>query len=91
VRHSATSPNDASIEWVQTLLMGIRAIEALWPPANRRAPFALGDPVQLHALVEEAGFHDIHIPPLVETARFPSPESLVAYRLAATPYRRSAR
>ena len=53
--------------------------------ANRRAPFALGDPVQLRALVEEAGFRDIDVRTMVETARFPSPEALVAYQLAATP------
>ena len=53
--------------------------------ANRRAPFALGDPAQLHALVEEAAFRDIDVSTAVETARFPSPEALVAYQLAATP------
>ena len=53
--------------------------------ANRRAPFALGDPAQLRALVEVAGFHDIDVRTVVETARFPSPEALVAYQLAATP------
>jgi ubiquinone/menaquinone biosynthesis C-methylase UbiE len=53
--------------------------------ANRRAPFALGDPAQLRALVEEAGFHDIEIQTVVETARFPSPKALVEYQLAATP------
>jgi hypothetical protein len=35
--------------------------------------------------VEEAGFGDIDIRTVVETARFPSPEALVAYQLAATP------
>jgi hypothetical protein len=53
--------------------------------ANRRAPFALGDPNQLRALVEEAGFQDIDLRTMVDTARFPDPESLVAYQLAATP------
>jgi ubiquinone/menaquinone biosynthesis C-methylase UbiE len=53
--------------------------------ANRRAPFALGDPVQLRALVEEAGFRDIDVRTVVEPARFPSPEALVAYQLGATP------
>jgi ubiquinone/menaquinone biosynthesis C-methylase UbiE len=53
--------------------------------ANRRAPFALGDPAELRALVEEAGFRDIDVRTAVETARFPSPEALVAYQLAATP------
>jgi ubiquinone/menaquinone biosynthesis C-methylase UbiE len=53
--------------------------------ANRRAPFALGDPIQLRALVEEAGFQDIDLRTLVDTARFPDPESLVAYQLGATP------
>ena len=53
--------------------------------ANRRAPFALGDPVQLRALVEEAGFRDVEVRTVVETARFPSPEALVAYQLGATP------
>ena len=53
--------------------------------ANRRAPFALGDPAQFLALVEEAGFHDIDVQTEVDTARFASPEALVAYQLAATP------
>jgi ubiquinone/menaquinone biosynthesis C-methylase UbiE len=53
--------------------------------ANRRAPFALGDAVQLRALVEEAGFRDVDVRTMVETAHFPSPEALVAYQLAATP------
>ncbi len=53
--------------------------------ANRQAPFALGDPAELRALVEEAGFHHIEIRTMVETARFPSPEELVAAQLAATP------
>ena len=53
--------------------------------ANRRAPFALGDPAELSALVEEVGFRDIDVRTVVETARFRSPEALVAYQLAATP------
>jgi hypothetical protein len=53
--------------------------------ANRRAPFALGDPVQLRALVEDAGFRDIDIRTMVETANFSSPDALVTYQLAATP------
>jgi ubiquinone/menaquinone biosynthesis C-methylase UbiE len=53
--------------------------------ANRRAPFALGDAVQLYALVGEAGFRDVDVRTMVETAHFPSPEALVAYQLAATP------
>jgi hypothetical protein len=53
--------------------------------ANRRAPFALGDPAQLRALVEEAGFRDIDVRTMVETAHFPSPEALIEYQLAATP------
>jgi ubiquinone/menaquinone biosynthesis C-methylase UbiE len=53
--------------------------------ANRRAPFALGDPVQLRALVEDAGFRDIDIRTMVETAHFSSPDALVTYQLAATP------
>jgi hypothetical protein len=35
--------------------------------------------------VEEAGFRGIDVRTVVETARFPSPEALVAYQLAATP------
>ena len=53
--------------------------------ANRRAPFALGDPVQLRALVEVAGFRDVAVHTVLDTARFPSPEALVAYQLGATP------
>ena len=53
--------------------------------ANRRAPFALGDPVQLRTLLEDAGFRDVDLRTTVETAHFPSPEALVAYQLGATP------
>jgi ubiquinone/menaquinone biosynthesis C-methylase UbiE len=53
--------------------------------ANRRAPFALGDSAQLRALVEDAGFRDVAVRTIVETAHFPSPEALVAYQLGATP------
>ena len=35
--------------------------------------------------MEEAGFRDVEVRTVVETARFPSPEALVAYQLAATP------
>jgi ubiquinone/menaquinone biosynthesis C-methylase UbiE len=53
--------------------------------ANRRAPFALGDAVQLRALVEETGFRDVNVHTMVETAHFSSPEALVVYQLGATP------
>lgn len=53
--------------------------------ANRRAPFALGDPVQLRTLAEDAGFRDIDVHTVLETACFPSPVALVAYQLGATP------
>ena len=53
--------------------------------ANRRAPFALGDATQLRVLLTEAGFRDIEVRTMVESARFPSPEALVASQLAATP------
>ncbi len=40
---------------------------------NRRAPFALGDPAQLHDLLAGAGFREVRVRTLAETARFPSP------------------
>ena len=52
---------------------------------NRRAPFALGDAAELRSLLAGAGFRDVHVRTLVEIARFPSPERLVEYQLAATP------
>ena len=52
---------------------------------NRRAPFALADATQVGELLEIAGFRNVHLQTLVETARFPSPEGLVAAQLAATP------
>jgi SAM-dependent methyltransferase len=52
---------------------------------NRRAPFALGDPTALLTLVTEAGFRNVEVSTLVETARFPSPDKLVEYQLAASP------
>ncbi len=52
---------------------------------NRRAPFALGDPDELRSLVDSAGFHDVAVRTVTRTARFPSPEKLVEYQLAATP------
>ena len=35
--------------------------------------------------MEETGFRDFDVRTVVETARFPSPEALVAYQLGATP------
>lgn len=52
---------------------------------NRRAPFALGDADELSSLIEEAGFQEIQVHTLVETARFESPAALVEAQLAATP------
>jgi ubiquinone/menaquinone biosynthesis C-methylase UbiE len=52
---------------------------------NRRAPFALGDAAELRRLVDEAGFQDVAVRTMTGTARFPSPEKLVAYQLSATP------
>jgi len=52
---------------------------------NRRAPFALGDADELGNLVRGAGFRDVTVRSLVNRARFPSPEKLVEYQLAATP------
>jgi ubiquinone/menaquinone biosynthesis C-methylase UbiE len=52
---------------------------------NRRAPFALSDAAQLRGLLTAAGFRDVYVQTLAQTARFPSPEALVAYQLAATP------
>jgi SAM-dependent methyltransferase len=52
---------------------------------NRRAPFALGDAGALRDLVVGAGWRDVSVRTLVETARFPSPEALVEAQLAATP------
>jgi SAM-dependent methyltransferase len=52
---------------------------------NRRAPFALGDADELGGLLAVAGFRDVQVRTLVETARFRSPEALVEAQLAATP------
>jgi ubiquinone/menaquinone biosynthesis C-methylase UbiE len=52
---------------------------------NRRAPFALGDADELRRLCEEAGFNDVSVNTVVETARFASPEALVEAQLGATP------
>lgn len=52
---------------------------------NRRAPFALSDADRLHSLIDGAGFSAIEVQTVVEPARFPSPEALVAAQLAATP------
>jgi SAM-dependent methyltransferase len=52
---------------------------------NRRAPFALGDADGLRSLVDHAGFHDVSVRTMTGTARFPSPDKLVEYQLAATP------
>jgi SAM-dependent methyltransferase len=53
--------------------------------ANRRAPFALGNSIELDSLLAGAGFRDIEIRTMAEPAHFPSPEALVASQLAATP------
>jgi SAM-dependent methyltransferase len=52
---------------------------------NRRAPFALADAAQVGALIAAAGFRDVRVRTHVNTARFSSPEALVAAQLAATP------
>jgi SAM-dependent methyltransferase len=52
---------------------------------NRRAPFALGDADEIRGLLAGAGFRDIEVRTLVETARFRSPEELVEAQLTATP------
>lgn len=52
---------------------------------NRRAPFALGDADALGDLIAAAGFRDVAVRSVVGVARFPSPEKLVEYQLAATP------
>jgi ubiquinone/menaquinone biosynthesis C-methylase UbiE len=52
---------------------------------NRRAPFALGDAAELERLVRDAGFTNIDLRTLAETARFPSPEAFVDAQLASTP------
>lgn len=52
---------------------------------NRRAPFALGDADELRSLIDAAGFRDAAVRSIVGSARFPSPEKLVEYQLAATP------
>jgi len=52
---------------------------------NRRAPVALGDADELRSLVSEAGFINVKVCTLTETARFPTPETLIEAQLAATP------
>lgn len=53
--------------------------------SNRRAPFALSDASELRGLLVDAGFSDVRVDTMALTARFPSPEALVDYQLAATP------
>jgi len=53
--------------------------------ANRRRPFALGDAALLGDLLRTAGFREVDVHTLTETARFRSPELLVEAQLAATP------
>jgi ubiquinone/menaquinone biosynthesis C-methylase UbiE len=52
---------------------------------NRRRPFALGDPDDQRDLIAGAGFREVEVRTLGETARFPSPERLVEWQLAGTP------
>ncbi len=78
----------SQIEDSPGMLALVRALEqhvGVEAADNRRAPFALGDAAQLHGLLAGAGFRDIEIRTLVETARFSSPESLVEAQLTATP------
>ncbi len=78
----------SQIEDSPGMLALVRALErhvGVEAANNRRAPFALGDAAQLHGLLADAGFRDIEIRTLVETARFSSPESLVEAQLSATP------
>ena len=53
--------------------------------SNRRAPFSFGDPREPEALMIDAGFREVSVPTLTETARFPFTEAFVAAQLAATP------
>jgi len=51
----------------------------------RRAPFGLGDPREVEALLKDAGFREVRVQTLGETARFPSVDAFVDAQLAATP------
>jgi len=50
-----------------------------------RAPFGLGDPEQLRALVTGAGFGHVEIRSSVGKVRFASPEHFLRYQVAASP------
>lgn len=52
---------------------------------NRRNPFSLSDPDDLHALLT-AAFTSVSVTIASAIAQFPSPEDFVTYQLAATPF-----
>jgi ubiquinone/menaquinone biosynthesis C-methylase UbiE len=57
------------------------------PPAVAimRAPFALGDPEAVRALIAGAGFQDVGVRGVTGTVRFPSAERFVQYQVAGSP------
>jgi ubiquinone/menaquinone biosynthesis C-methylase UbiE len=50
-----------------------------------RAPFVLGDTHQLHALMTNAGFHDVSVRGETGTVHFESTEHFVRYQVAGSP------
>src|SRR5262245_34776322 len=50
-----------------------------------RAPHALHDAAELHALVASAGFRNVRVRPTIVTTKLPSPEDFVPGHLAALP------
>lgn len=46
-------------------------------------PFAMGDPAELRALLEEGGFSEVEVQPLSHTVRFPEPERFVRLTMRA--------
>ncbi len=53
--------------------------------ATMRAPFVLGDPEQVQALIAGAGFRDVAIRAAVGTVRFASAEDLLRYFVVGSP------
>lgn len=53
--------------------------------AVMRAPFSLGDPGSLRALIEGGDFHNLTIRPATGTVQFPSPEDFVRHQVAGSP------
>ena len=61
----------------------VRAVRQRFEAAALEAPFALGDPARVAALLLDAGFRDVSVEPLAFAAEYAEPERFVEYQTQA--------